>query len=352
MSCQTHGIQTICAEWKGNEMRRTDVALISLIGLLPTITGCVDSMAKYERQVELTAPLTAGSTFSAHTRDGSITVRGVETSECRLTATIVARGATSEQAQSLAEQVSVTLEPDGTGLAAVIQGPSRLGRLNYSVSLDATVPSQTSLSLRASDGAIRLTGIQGDVAATTSDGSVHVEDIDGTAHLRTSDGSITGRSIDAQSLELHTSDGSITLDDVRASTATAETSDGSIILTTVRAETLGLRTNDGSIRGEGISAKRLNCRTSDGSIRIECSPEAPPDLDATLVTSDGSITFLAPPNLSVDIDASATDGSIKTDLPILVTGRIDKQLRGTVGSGEGRLFLKTHDGSISIRSAR
>ena len=77
--------------------------------------------------------------------------------------------------------------------------------------------------------------------------------------------------------------------------------------------------------------------------------DSPRVMEAAVTTSDGSITFEGPPDLSALVDASVSDGSIHTSLPITVQGKVGKSLRGTVGAGEGRVTVRTHDGSITIR---
>lgn len=150
-------------------------------------------------------------------------------------------------------------------------------------------------------------------------------------------------------LDLHTSDGQVRLVDAAMQSGSAQTSDGSIAIATARSESLDLHTSDGGIRCDDICVARLNCRTSDGSIHIECAADTPKAMQATVTTSDGSITFATPPGLSALIDASVSDGSIHTSLPITVEGKVGKSLVGTVGAGEGKITLRTHDGSITIR---
>ncbi|HPC94496.1 MAG TPA: DUF4097 family beta strand repeat-containing protein [Sedimentisphaerales bacterium] len=299
----------------------TPVSLAFLLGLILFLAsscvyvhGCDGSwerLVKYERQVKLTAPLAPGSSLSARTNDGSIRIEGVPTEECRLTATIVARGTTQERAQELAEQIEVRLEPSAEGLVVVIEKPETLRNARYGVSLEGTVPTRTSLTLVTSDGSIHLANIEGSVDVRTSDGSIRAEGIRGDTKLKTSDGSIDCSRTEAGTLDLHTS--------------------------------------DGGIRCEGICVSRLNCRTSDGSIHIECAADTPKAMEASVTTSDGSITFATPPGLSAVIDASVSDGSIHTSLPLTVQGKVGKSLVGTVGAGEGRITLRTHDGSITIR---
>jgi len=309
---------------KGKTMKKgisTPVSLAFLLGLILFLAsscvyvhGCDGSwerLVKYERQVKLTAPLAPGSSLSARTNDGSIRIEGVPTEECRLTATIVARGTTQERAQELAEQIEVRLEPSAEGLVVVIEKPETLRNARYGVSLEGTVPTRTSLTLVTSDGSIHLANIEGSVDVRTSDGSIRAEGIRGDTKLKTSDGSIDCSRTEAGTLDLHTS--------------------------------------DGGIRCEGICVSRLNCRTSDGSIHIECAADTPKAMEASVTTSDGSITFATPPGLSAVIDASVSDGSIHTSLPLTVQGKVGKSLVGTVGAGEGRITLRTHDGSITIR---
>jgi DUF4097 and DUF4098 domain-containing protein YvlB len=287
-------------------------------------------MVRHEREVPLAAPLTAGSSFSAETGDGSITVRGLETSDCTVVAKIVAHAKTVERAQELAEEVNVRLEPSASGLKIVIDGPHRLSNAWYAVSLEVQVPTQTDLILSTGDGSVHVKDIVGAVDAQTSDGSIEAQAIKGNTKLRTSDGGITATQIEAETVEAHTGDGGITL-------------------TNVRADNLTARSGDGSIQCRGLAVSRVECHTSDGSIHLDCAPDGPKAPNVTVTTSDGGITFTAPLDLSAVLDASTGDGSIHSSLPLTNGRHNGKSLTGTVGDGEGRIHLRTHDGSITIR---
>ena len=346
-------------QWKGEEMTRgwyTKVTFAgSLVLVLLACTSCIVinagdwDGARYEKEVELSAPLAAGSSFSAETGDGSIKVQGIETSDCKMLAKIVAHARTEERAQELAEQVEVRLESTGAGLKVVTEGPRTMGNTWYTVSLEVKVPVQTGLVLGTDDGSVHIAGITGDVDARTSDGSIEAETIKGNAKLRTSDGSITGTRLEAGTLDLHTNDGGIKISDASAKSCTAKAADGNITLTDVRADSIAADTGDGAIRCQRVAADRMDCHTSDGSIHIDYAPDAPKAPTVTATTSSGGITFTAPPGLSAAIEASTGDGSIHTSLPITVEGKVGKSLSGTVGGGAGKVHLRTHDGSITIR---
>ena len=124
--------------------------------------------------------------------------------------------------------------------------------------------------------------------------------------------------------------------------------DGGITLDEVRADRLGLVTSDGSIRCRDLVVPRMDCKTNDGGVELAFASKAPKALYVHATTSDGSISLTAPSGLSAGIDAQTDDGSIHTHLPITIQGKIGKSLKGTIGPGEGSIFLRTGDGSITI----
>jgi len=81
--------------------------------------------------------------------------------------------------------------------------------------------------------------------------------------------------------------------------------------------------------------------------------------DVDLETNVGEIRFVAPDDLSAKITAATNIGAIQSNLPIEVSGKaqngrfgpaLGNSARGTVGSGERTVKLKSNVGAISIRS--
>jgi len=69
-----------------------------------------------------------------------------------------------------------------------------------------------------------------------------------------------------------------------------------------------------------------------------------------LETTNGRIELAVPRNFGAEVDASTTNGSIKTDLPVLTTETGRNSLRGKINGGGTRVRLRTTNGGISIRS--
>jgi len=275
----------------------TKLSLGCVLCLLMLLTGCIyigscGMQARYERTVQLSAPLSAGSTFAAQTDNGSITINGADVAECNLTATIVGRAATDEEAQELAEKTQVTLVASENKLTIKIDKP--ITRMNQSVgvSLNGTVPNKTDLELLTHNGAVEIAHISGRVNATTHNGKVTTENVWGATVLETHNGAV----------------------------------------------------NCTEISGDA------QLKTHNGNVKALYAQAAPAVCDVSIITYNGGIEFAAPPAFSAQVEATTHNGSVHTDLPITVVGKVSKsELKGTIGTGQGKLRLETHNGSIGIR---
>ncbi|MHC4165437.1 MAG: DUF4097 family beta strand repeat-containing protein [Planctomycetota bacterium] len=274
---------------KNGHFKRASLAFLLCTALM--LAGC-NMRAKYERTVQLSAPMSPGSTFTAQTHNGYIKTNGADVADCNMVATITARAATEEQARELAEEVEISLEPSGDGLTAKIKKPTRLINKSVGVSLDVTVPGRAHLELETHNGSVTVTDIAGDVRAKTHNGDVTTHRVSGSTALETHNGRI-------------------------------------------------------SVKQTSGDAK---LKTHNGSVKAFYAESAPSDGDISIVTHNGSIELETPPDLSARVEASAHNGSINTDLPITISGKFSKnRLVGKIGSGQGRLYLETHNGSIRLR---
>ncbi len=289
--------------------------MISVIILVISPAGCVIDLVggganeKYEHTVELAEKLDAGSTLSAKTSNGSITVTGTENEICHIVATISARSFSVEEAQLLAEQTEIRLERKPEGLKTVIVRPEMKRNESVSVSFEIEVPHQTALDLQTSNGKIQLSQIEQEIHATTSNGKIEMASVAGNIAAHTSNGSITIRQTTAQSLDLHTSNGSIKCENIYGNMAAS---------------------------------------TSNGSVNIQYAADANSATHIRITTSNGGIDLVTPENYSAKVDAATSNGKIHTGIPITMQGEIGKRLNGVIRDGQGQLYLRTSNSSITI----
>ncbi|MHC4597279.1 MAG: DUF4097 family beta strand repeat-containing protein [Planctomycetota bacterium] len=75
----------------------------------------------------------------------------------------------------------------------------------------------------------------------------------------------------------------------------------------------------------------------------------PAACNADITTNVGSIEFTGPSELSAELSASTNVGSVKTSKPVTVVGKLGRSIKGTIGSGDGKISLRTNVGSIEIK---
>jgi DUF4097 and DUF4098 domain-containing protein YvlB len=230
----------------------------------------------------------------------------------------------------MATKTHIELITPGDHHEVKVHKPRKRPGDSIDVHFEITIPHKTSVNLTTSDGHIVITQLQGSIQALSSDGDIHLENVTGTITLKASDGHIICQNIAGPQCTLNTSDGGITVDHCDSQIVRATTSDGRIQL-------------------KQIKSPQVLADCSDGSIELTYAPDAVAALNTDLRTSDGSITLTLPEEVSAHIEAHCSDGSIHTQRPLLRRGHINKSLNGVLGDGQGRIILRTSDGSIKIK---
>lgn len=268
------------------------VFIINCMLAIVFIAGCDwIPIVKYTKQVNLTIPAGKASSFTAKTHTGKITIKGSETNDCNLTASIIVRAFTEENAKKIAEQVKITLVPEGNNIVVKIEKPENSTFTQIKVDLDANLPQIMNLSLGTHNGNIHCSNITGRLKAETHNGNINVADVSGNTILST---------------------------------------------------------HNGNIDYKGILTD-LKFDTHNGNIDVQCNGQSAKPCEITAETHNGNIDFAAPEKFSASVDVSTHNGFIRSDLPIVMAGKINKTLKGTIGDGRDKLFLKTHNGLIKIK---
>jgi hypothetical protein len=105
-------------------------------------------------------------------------------------------------------------------------------------------------------------------------------------------------------------------------------------------------TVNGSIRL--VTTGSASATTVNGSIHATMGRADWPS-GADFKTVNGEITLKLPAVVNAELRADTANGSIRSELPVLVTGQADpRHLQGTMGSGGQRLALATVNGSITL----
>lgn len=115
------------------------------------------------------------------------------------------------------------------------------------------------------------------------------------------------------------------------------------------ADNVSARTTNGAVDLENISGS-IYAKSTNGAIKasIRMFHE---NNEIEMRTTNGALVLELPETASAEISARTTNGKISTDFPISVQGGISsRKMEGTIGAGDGRIELRTTNGSISIRN--
>ena len=268
---------------------------------------------RIERIEQISAPLKTGLLFEIENRNGSITITGGKEPECKGTATIEVKADSENDAKYLAEQINIKLESTDKKLSIKVDKPDTEVPHSVCVNFNLKVPSQTNLNVISRNGEVKLSKIVGDVKGTTRNGSVTINEVTGNLYVQTRNGHID---------------------------------------TTMIIGDMKLLTRNGHIKCREISGD-FTGNTRNGKIKVAYSKNAPNVCNVSITTRNGGIDFAGPANFSAGVEAKTEGGSITTELPLRVSAESEgsrvKKASGTLGKGEGKLYLKTRRGSIKIR---
>jgi hypothetical protein len=140
-------------------------------------------------------------------RNGGISVKGESRSDILVRACVQAWGQTMDAAKAAvaSEKVSTT-----GGVRA--DGPEES---NYSVSFEILVPRATDVRLKAHNGGISISSVDGNLEFETTNGGVHLDNVSGDVKGRTVNGGVnvalTGNTWRGNGLDVQTSNGGVHL---------------------------------------------------------------------------------------------------------------------------------------------
>ena len=227
--------------------RRLAAALaLPVLAMLLVLAGCEEedtifdwvesssAQASVSETVELTFDAPSQLSLDCSTYDGAVAVHGSpDLQTVSVTVTRTARAQTEDEANDRLQRMRYTATLDDRTLLLEYDNDDQDADLHdrCGVAFHVRVPSDTSVFISTSNGAITIadvTGdalavtsngrieavrIRGDLEADTSNGTLQIEDVSGDILAQTSNGSIafSGRPANAANVSLRTSNGRITV---------------------------------------------------------------------------------------------------------------------------------------------
>jgi len=259
----------------------------------------------------LNVPFPEGARLVLQNTNGSIKVNGWEKNDCRVTANIEVGLQDNQKAEELLEKVSIQPKLSYRKIAVGITTPEKAQQeIAPKVDFQIMVPKTADLELNTNTGNITVAEVTGEIECKTSEGVILARKINGNVRLRNNY--------------------------------------GKILIKTSNFDNAVIRGNTADVSCEDISGN-INIRVSTGQVKVQYAKTAPQICNVAITTTDGDIDFTGPVNFSANVQARTIKGEIQTDLPLKIQGKRRKTASGTLGSGEGKLSIRSTVGSIRIR---
>lgn len=291
--------------------------------------------ARADDRQSRTLAIGPNGTLELHNLAGDITVTAGNGRDTTVEVLRHSRGRTDADARLGLERVTVSQQVTGTRATVRADYPNERQSV-YSVRVDMIIsaPAGTRLVINSLSGSIKITGIQGEMAANTMSGDVTLRNVGAVSDAKTASGnvSIIGSTGDG-TLDAGTLSGDVILQQVKARSVHASTVSGSVTArdVTCEAATLVSMSGDAVFSGELARNGRYEITSHSGDV---------------LFTPSGGVGFT--------LVASSFSGDISSSLPLQSnsTRTRRRSLTGKVGDGSATVTLQTFNGDITVGGAK
>jgi DUF4097 and DUF4098 domain-containing protein YvlB len=249
---------------------------------------------------EQTVPLKPGAEVRLGNVNGGVTLEAWDRNEVHIVAEKQVRAGSDDQARKLMSQIKIEVVPGASGLRIDTHMPKHEGGVlsglfgndvSMSVSYKVQVPRQVALDVTNSNGALAVTGTQGNTQLETSNGALTVHGVSGDMTLKTSNGHIS------------------------------------------------VAGSEGTVKAE----------TSNGGIDAELTRYSGHEL--SFETSNGAVSIRLPRDARFTVDAETSNGGVRSDFPVDGGKPGKHSLKGAVNGGGPTLHIRTSNGGVHIKEA-
>lgn len=101
----------------------------------------------------------------------------------------------------------------------------------------------------------------------------------------------------------------------------------------------------GGVRLSGVKTPKLHLETGSSGSDIELL--ASPD-DVSIEAGSGGVTLRMPASTSATVDIETGSGGIDTDFEVTLSRIERRSLRGTIGTGKGRIRIESGSGHVRL----
>ena len=292
-----------------------------------------ESWPQVTEPVSRTVRLGPNGTLDLESLAGNVTITGGRGDQVRIEAVKRVRHAREADARRLLNEMRVGIIERGGSVEVRTEYPrvrTPQGAVDYTI----VVPNSANVTVRAWNGDVRVSNIDGEVRAETMGGTLVASDIGRLRALKTTSGRIEVTDAESDELTAFTMSGDVVLNNLRARFFDMQSVTGNMHLTNVDPTRAILRSTSGNIEYRGRFARS-------GQYEFQ--------------SHRGNIQLTPTSNQGFDILATTRGGTFRSDFPLTITevpgsgrGRVGRVVRGTFGDAGAAITLHSFEGDIVI----
>lgn len=217
---------------------------------------------------------------------------------------------------------------------------------NVAIAYSIQTPHDTEVDVTVAAGAQNIRDLRGPVKVHAASGSINVEKIDRDADLSTASGSVSANDV-GNDVQVSSASGNVTISNVKGDVRVKA------IAGVIRVSHPGGRVEGNTASGEveiQDAANDVTAHAASGRVYVQGNPGAQGYWN--LKTASGGVQISVPAYANFHLSAEAVSGEIRTDIPIVIEEQGKHNLRAHIGTGGGRVEVRTASGEIRVTGSR
>ena len=130
------------------------------------------------------------------------------------------------------------------------------------------------------------------------------------------------------------------------STLSLKSVNGGIAVKDVDGE-IEFKTVNGGVKLANVAGD-VKGRTSNGGIDVDLDGPGWRGAGLNVETSNGGVHLRIPEQYSAQLETGTVNGGFNIDFPLMVQGRVDREINATLGSGGAPIRVRTHNGGVKL----
>ncbi|MEO8335004.1 MAG: DUF4097 family beta strand repeat-containing protein [bacterium] len=225
-----------------------------------------------------------------------------------------------------------------------VEVSSRGGGLDAHADLRVIVPKGKRLFLRQGIGETTIDNVDGILDVDISASHTRVSRMRGSLSLDSGSGGVEVTDMTGD-LKIDNGSGGTTLDGVRGGSLNMDIGSGSLRGRSIDVTELVADVGSGGVRLSGVKTPKLHLETGSGGSDVELL--SAPD-DVSIEAGSGGVTLRMPATTNATVDIETGSGGIDTDFEVKMSRIERRALRGTIGSGKGRIKIESGSGTVRL----